>query len=114
MSKILSATCEAGVVKVDDLTIPGVTVMSEGVAASEGVLLIEVAELHYFGKTSGDLKLALEKIASALSQIATALTTLDAKPVGGTGSAPAPAAASAISQISSLQAELTTLKGNLR
>lgn len=114
MSKAISATCQGGVVKVSDLPIPEVNVMSEGVAASEGVLFIERDELYYLAKITPDLKTAIDKIASALSQIATALTTLDAKPVGGTGSAPAPAVAAAITQISSIQSELTVLKGNLR
>lgn len=112
MSKALDATCTAGVVLADGIPVIGATILSEGVGSSSGVLILDEDRQTYIGKTSGDLKIALEKIASALSQIATALTTIDSKPAGTL--APAPAAASAISAISAVQAELTALKEVLK
>lgn len=114
MIKVLDATCENGQVKVGTLSITGVTILSEGVGSSVGLLIIDGSESYYVAKTSPDLDTTLAKISSALDNIATALSTIDAKPVGGTGSAPAPGAASQISQIQSLKTEIDTLKGDLR
>jgi hypothetical protein len=112
MAKILPATCVGGVVKVGALEVPSAVILSEGVASSAGVLVVEEDAAHYLAKTSPDLKTTLEKIASALGQIATALTALDAKPLGTLPAAPSSAAA--IAQITTLQGELTTLKGALK
>ena len=112
MSKALDATCLAGVVKVGDLPVAGATVLSEGVAQSQGVLIIEADKKTYVAKTSPDLKSTLDKISSALSQIATALTAIDGKPTGTL--APAPVATTNITQISTLQAELSALKDALK
>lgn len=112
MSKILSATCQAGVVTVEGQPIPGTRILSEGVAASEGVFFLERDEPTYVAKTSGDLKTTLEAIASALGQLVTALTAIDAKPVGVMP--PAPVASAQITQLSALQTQLTTLKGAMK
>ncbi len=112
MSRLLSATCVGGVVKVGDLPVPGAVILSEGVASSTGFLVIEKDGKYYVAKTSPDLKTTLEKVASALTQIATALTVLDGKPLGALP--PSPAAAASIAQITSIQAELATLQEALK
>lgn len=112
MSKAIAATCSGGIVKAGSLPVAGALVLSEGVGSSSGVLLLDEGRATYLAKTSEDLKATLEKIAAALSQIATALTAIDAKPVGTLP--PAPGSAAAIAQITSIQAELTALKGVLK
>jgi hypothetical protein len=112
MSKALAATCQDGVVTADALEVPGVTILSEGVAPSSGILLLEAGAKTYFAKTTPDLKTTLGKIADALDSIASALTAIDAKPPGT--EPPAPAAAGDIAAISSLQAELEELMENLK
>lgn len=114
MPRVLNATCVAGAVTSGSGVVSGVTILSGGVASSSGYLIIDQDRKYYVANTHLDLKTTLDKIASALTQIATALTTIDAKPVGGSGSAPAPGAASQITQISTIQAELALLKENLK
>lgn len=112
MSKILDATCIGGVVKVGTAIVPEAVIQSEGVASSAGVLVLDGELKHYIPKTSPDLKTTLEKIASALGELVTALTLIDAKPVGPLP--PAPVAASNIIQLTALQAEVSALKEALR
>jgi hypothetical protein len=113
MSKILAATCVSGVVKVGSLPVDA-EILSEGVASSSGVVVLEDDQATYIAKTSPDLKTTLEKIASALGQLVTALTAIDAKPVGGSGSAPAPGAAANIAALTVLQTEVNALKAALK
>lgn len=112
MSKTLEASCVAGVVTTGLSVVPAARVLSEGVSASDGILILDEEEKVYIAKTSGDLKTTLEKIASALGSIASALTTLDGKPLGTL--APLPAAVAEIAQVTALQAELTALSVTLR
>jgi hypothetical protein len=114
MAKALQGSCIGGVVSVGSLPVPGTKILSEGVGPSDGLVVIDNEECTYVPKTSGDLKTTLDKITQALGQVISALTTIDAKPVGGTGSAPAPGAATNIAQLTSLQAELSALKGMLK
>jgi hypothetical protein len=113
VSKALAATCVGGVVKVGDLEVPSPVILSEGVASSSGVLILQGGDAPtYIPKTSPDLKTTLEKISSALSSIASALTAIDGKMAGT--NPPAPVAAGDISTISSLQSDLAALMENLK
>lgn len=113
MTKILEASCVAGVVQVGSLPIAGATILSEGVASSEGILILQGGDgKFYVAKTSPDLKTTLEKVASALTQIAAALTILDGKPLGTL--TPVPGAATQIAAITSLQTEVAVLKEMLK
>jgi hypothetical protein len=114
MSKALEATCEGGVVTAEGVSVDEPEIMSEGEGSSVGVLLQDQEKTWYFAKITPDLKSTLEKISSALGQIASALSSIDAKPTGGSGSAPAPAAAGNISAINTVKAEVDALKDNLR
>lgn len=112
MTKMLEATCVAGVVTADGVPVVSAEILSEGVGASSGVLFLDEDQAKYIPKTSPDLKTTLEKIASALSSIASALTTIDGKPTGTLP--PAPAAAASIAQISAVQVEISALKEVLK
>lgn len=112
MSKILEATCTAGVPYVGAIPIPTATILSKGIGPSTGIMILEEDKQTYIAKTSPDLETTLTKIASALGQIVTALTLIDAKPLGPLP--PVPAAAANILQLTALQAELTALKEILK
>lgn len=116
MSKILEATCEDGVVTdtAENIEVPEATILSEGVAPSEGVLILQNGSKWYLCSNATDIKDLLEQIVTALTNISSALSTIDAKPVGGSGSAPAPAVASNVSAITSAKNTLDTLKDNLK
>ncbi len=113
MSKALAATCEGGVVSVGELEVPSPVILSEGIAASSGVVVLDEGEAPiYIAKTSPDLKTTLQQIVTALENVATALTALDAKPIGTLP--PAPSSSSAIAAITTAKSTLNTLAGNLK
>lgn len=112
MSKMLNATCVGRIVTSSGVPVPSAEILSEGVGSSTGVLLMDEEEAKYITSNSSDLKTALEQIANALTSIASALTLLDAKPLGTLG--PSPAASASISQVTAVQAQLSALKEVLK
>lgn len=115
MSKILEASCNAsGIVTCEGFQIDGVTVLSEGKQDSTGVLIVDGLKTYYITSNASDLVTTLDKISLALTQIATALNAIDAKPTGGTGSASTPVAAGNVTQINTIKSEVDTLKGALK
>ncbi len=126
MSKMLPASCVAGVVTVDGLPIPGAVILSQGVGPSTGVVVIDESTVTYVAMSSPDLKTALEKVITALEKTVTALNNaasglglVDGKPQGTL--TPVLVAASNITAIGTNSAlitaakvELETLKGMLR
>lgn len=127
MLKILAAVCVGGQVKVGETILQNANIVSQGVGDSEGIVFIDDLDIYYIPMANTDLKTTLEKIVAALTEVATGLTqtatgmgAIDVKPTGGTGSAPAPAAASnitninsAVSQINTIKSDLNSLKDNL-
>jgi hypothetical protein len=86
------------------------SILSEGVGSSSGILLLQDDDGKiYIAKTSGDLKTTLEQISTALTHVATALTALDAKPIGTLP--PAPAVAANVAAITAVQAALSSAEG---
>lgn len=115
MSKVLDAICEAGgIVKAEGFEVTSATVLSEGNQDSDGILIIDQEKSWYFPSSATDIKTTLDKISLALTQIASALTALDAKPTGGSGSAVVPSVVANVSQINVLKTEIDTLKGALK
>jgi len=120
MSKVLEATCVAGIVKVGALPITDTEILSEGEGASEGVIILQEDKRYYLAKTSGDLKEALDRLSSALGDLTSALTAIDTKSqattcLAGPGvTVPTPVAASSIASIVTAHAAIDVLRGMLR
>lgn len=126
MTKVLPATCEASVVKIEGKVIAGATILSEGVAASTGVAVIEDEKVSYVTSNASDIKEALNKVIDALTetktaldQIGSALSTLDGKPQGTLTPVPTIGAnitniATAATKIQTAKTALNTLKGSLK
>ncbi len=120
MSKMLEASCVAGVVTAGGFPVPAADILSEGVGSSTGVLILDEDEAKYIAKTSPDLKTTLTKLISILTDLTTALTSIDTKVLvttcgAGPGSTIAlPLAASNIASITATQAELSVLKEMLK
>ncbi len=114
MSRILDATCEGGTVTSQGVEVVDPVILCEGEGESSGMLVMQDGVVYYVGKTSPDLKDTLRKLVDALTEIASALSAIDAKPTGGTASAPAPAATGNVTAINTLKAQLDTLKDNLK
>ncbi len=111
MSKVLDAACAAGVVTIDGLPVAA-TILSEGVAPSEGVAILQGEAVTYIANTAPDLKTTIGKLADAITQLTTALAAIDAKPAGALP--PAPVAAAPIIALGLIQAELTILQETLK
>ncbi len=116
MSKILEASCVAGVVRVGALVVPGVAIFSEGVASSEGLLLLEGGEKFYISKTSPDLKTTLEQVVAALqaaadglNQVVISSTAIGAAMTGPT-TAPPPTLAADLAVITTKAAAITAAR----
>ncbi len=133
MSKILPAICVAQIVTTEpivslyqpSLPMPpilptpafpllGAVILSQGIGPSTGVAVIDEDNSFYIADISGDLKTLLEKVISLLTNLTTALTLIDAKPTGGTGSAPTPVAATNITNLTTIAGELTALEAILK
>lgn len=73
MSKIIEATCQAGIVSIEQIPHQGVKILSEGVGQSQGIAILEVDKQTYIANTTPDLKTTLEKLIAALEKVETAL-----------------------------------------
>lgn len=119
MSKTLPASCVAGVVLagLPPLPVPTATILSEGIGASTGVVVLDEFGATYVAKTSPDLKTTLEQLIDVLTQVtdalnktASALTLVDAKPTGGAGSAVVPTTVSDVAGITAASAAIVAIK----
>lgn len=113
MSKILEATCLAGVVTCEGRAVLTAEILGEGVGPSIGALLMEQGKQYYIPKTSPDLETTLENLVDVLTTIATALTSIGAFMTGPT-TAPPPTLAANVTSINATAAELTALLGMLK
>lgn len=120
MSKMLEANCIAGVVSSGGVPIPAASILSEGIGASSGILLLDDDQATYVAKTSPDLKSTLEGLISALTSISSALNALNTAtltttcPAGAGVAGPPLVAAADIAAINTAKAQLQFLKGVLK
>lgn len=121
MAKVLEATCVAGVVKVDGIVVAGAQILSEGVAASSGIVVIDLDRIYYVAMTTPDVKTTLEKMLAALGEVRQALTAIATGPVTATQGAAGPtwpALKSSLetraSALETLESEVATLKDGLK
>jgi hypothetical protein len=77
MPRAIDATCVAGVVTAEGVTVPGTTILSEGVASSSGYLILDGSKKYYVAKTSPDLKASIVTVNSMVTKIANILTAID-------------------------------------
>jgi hypothetical protein len=105
MSKAIQASCQAGIVLADSLPVTA-TILSEGVAPSSGVLLMQGQSHFYVAKTSGDLKDVIQSICDILTNVVIVLSSHD----GGLGSSQT----ATIASITAAQALLLAKKEALK
>lgn len=113
MSKVLEATCAAGIVTSGGFPVVSATVLSQGIGPSTGFLILCEDAAYYVAKTSPDLDATLQQIITALTDVATALTAIGAGMTGPT-TAPPPTLGVNVASITAAAAALTTLKAILR
>lgn len=75
-TKIFEAACVGGVVTVSGLPVDA-TVLSEGVAPSTGIVIIEGDKLFYVAAIAGDIGSVIDLVADAITEIISALTVLN-------------------------------------
>jgi hypothetical protein len=118
---MLEATCVAGVVTSEGVSVPAADVLSEGVAQSSGILFLDEDKAKYVTSSAQDLKTTIEDLIDILGDVASALSSIDG--VGslittcgaGPGSATwVPVATASIAAINTGIGQLTTLKENLK
>lgn len=117
MSKILAGTCEEGKVYFGEFEVEGAVILSEGEGASTGVIILDEGAVYYVADTTPDLKATLEKLITALDEIADGLDSLDSAGflIGATGGVPSPPIITAnVTAIETAKTNLETLKGMLR
>ena len=127
MSKILDATCQANVVTSEGIVIPGVTVLSKGVASSSGLLILDEEKATYLTSNATDIESTLTKIASildsvkaGLEKIALTFTSIGSGMTGPTTAPPGTLATDVAlinaraTELGVLKTEINTLKGNLK
>jgi len=77
LSKVLPADCQSQTVKVSGNPVSEADILSEGVGASQGVILIDEDGVYYLTSNAADLKETLDKTVDAINKIADVLTTLE-------------------------------------
>jgi hypothetical protein len=108
MSKILKATCAAGVVIAEDDEVPvDADILSEGVGDSEGLLILNKNKATYITSNASDLKTDIEKTVDALTKCASSNTTL-----AGSLTAIAGALTALANPVPTLLTDATTLTAN--
>lgn len=127
MSKMLEASCVGGVVTAQGVPVPAAEILSQGVGASTGRVIIDEDDAAYIADISPDLKSVLDNLIDALGQVKTSLdqigTSLTSIGAGMTGptTAPPPTLAvdvavitTASTAIGATKVQLQTLQSALR
>lgn len=113
MSMILEASCVNNIVTCKGLAIPDAIVLSEGVAPSTGILLMQDGELYYIAKTTADLKKTIDELTVLIPKLVAIFTSIGAGMTGPT-TAPPPTLPADLASLTLINTELTTLKNMLR
>lgn len=113
MSKVLAATCAAGVVLIDGLPCPTAEILAEGVGPSTGVVILDEDRAYYLPITSPDLSATLTQVVAALDSIGGILADIGAGMTGDT-TAPPPTLAADLTALAAIKTTLDTLSGALR
>lgn len=113
MTRALVGTCLNNEVKIDGALVSEAVILSKGKGASSGVLIIDKDKVFYIANTTEDLENTLTKVIASINKIATILTSIGANMTGVT-TAPPPTLVSDVAELSTLSAELSTIKGALK
>jgi hypothetical protein len=113
MSKMIEATCVSGLVTAESVPVPSADILSQGVGSSSGILILDEDDAKYITSNATDIKTTIEKVNSALSEIASALTAIAAQMLGP-ATAPPPTLPASVIAINLKVTELTALKEMLK
>lgn len=96
MSKVLNATCAAGVVTAASFPVTGATILSQGIRASTGLLVMDDDKKTYVTSNAADIHDAIVSLNTIIGQIVTILSAHDAVTTAPGASAAAIAALTAL------------------
>ncbi len=113
MSNVLPAICAAEIVQVNALPVPGAVILSKGVGASTGILVLQDGATYYITSNALDLESTITKITDLITKLSTTFTHF-AGSMAGAGTVPPPALAADLADLSAISAELTALKAVLK
>ena len=119
MSKILAATCVAGVVTSEGVPVPIAEIFSAGIASSEGLLILQNGNAFYITSNATDIEATLDGVSDAITSltatIAQLITTFGSFAAAMTGptTAPPPTLAAELAVLTAKSAELTATKATL-
>lgn len=123
MSKTLRATCENGVVTAENTTIQEARVLSSGIGASQGVVILDDERADYIPDTTSDLEETIDQTIALAEAAAEGLSATSSAigVVGAEAGVAAPALAAlqvpidlAASSLEDVAAALEELKGRLK
>lgn len=115
MAEVTEASCSGGNVTLEgSYPEPDAEILSEGVGNSDGLAVISNGKIYYLTSNATDLKETIDKLINSITELTTALTAIDAKPTGGSGSSSTPVAAANVVSLTAISTELTALKEALK
>lgn len=111
-TKIFSATCENGVVKVSGVVVAA-TVLTQGAGDSSGMFILEGDIGFYVAQNSTDIADLIDQVTAALSAAASGLTAI-AGGMLGSATAPPGSLPGKVADINAAVSELNSIKENLK
>lgn len=112
MSKVLNATCEFGLIKVESQIVDG-EILSEGIGKSSGIVVIDKENLTYITSNATDLKETIVKLNDIVMKITEILTAIGSGMTGPT-TAPPPTLATGVIEVTTMLVELNLLSEKLK
>jgi hypothetical protein len=121
MLKMLPATCVGNVVTVEGMPVTSATILSNGVASSSGMVLIEEDKTYYIPLFATDIATVIQKLIDTITQLNNAITAIQVLTVtcaapGSPSTIPVNVASFVTigSSLTTLSGTLTTLKASLK
>lgn len=112
MSRILPATCSAGVVQVENKPVTA-TILSQGVKQSSGVALLEKDTLTYVASNASDIADLISQLTSLVQLLSDTLTAIGTG-MTGSSTAPPPSLPTSITSLATVKTQLTAMGNNLK
>jgi len=112
VARILDATCENNIVKVEGKTVPA-TILSQGKKASTGAALLQHDQLTYVTSNATDIKDLITQLSTLIDKIETTFTDIASGMTGPT-TAPPPALTADLLAMTNIKTALDLMKDNLK
>lgn len=112
MSKIKPASCVSNVVKIGSFPVDA-TVLSQGVAPSSGLALIEEDNVTYITSNASDIHDVIAQVTNLIQLVSDTLTAIGSGMTGPTTAPPATLPTSIVN-LATIKSTLSVMKDNLK